>query len=86
VARFLIQEDDELFLATELAQMPERRRVVHTSELEDRLVQDAKKLRDKARRLRSGSEREQLLRRARQAETGAQMSEWLRSPGLRPQQ
>ena len=83
MARFLIQEDDELFLATELAQMPERRRVVHTSDLEDRLAQDAKRLRDRARSLKPGSEREQLLRRARQAETGAQMSEWLRSSARR---
>jgi len=66
--------------------MPERRRVIHTSELEDRLAQEAKKLREKARSLKPGSEREQLLRMARQAETGAQMSEWLRSSSLRQQQ
>ena len=86
MARFPIWEHDELFLATELAQMPERRRVIHTSELEDRLAQEAKKLREKARSLKPGSEREQLLRMARQAETGAQMSEWLRSSSLRQQQ
>ena len=26
----------------------------------------------------------EMLRKARQAETGSQMSEWLRSPGLQP--
>lgn len=31
-----------------------------------------------------GLERDLLLRKARQAETGAHMSEWLRSPGLKP--
>jgi hypothetical protein len=27
-----------------------------------------------------------MIRKARQAETGSHMSEWLRSPGLRPPQ
>jgi hypothetical protein len=31
-----------------------------------------------------GPVRDAALRRARQAETGSHMSEWLRSPGLRP--
>jgi hypothetical protein len=31
-----------------------------------------------------GVERERLMRRARQAETGSHMSEWLRSLGLQP--
>jgi hypothetical protein len=31
-----------------------------------------------------GAVREQVLRRARQCETGAHMSEWLRSSGLQP--
>jgi hypothetical protein len=29
-------------------------------------------------------EREMLLRKARQAETGSHISDWLRSPGLQP--
>jgi hypothetical protein len=28
--------------------------------------------------------RDHLIRKARQAETGSHMSEWLRSPGLQP--
>jgi hypothetical protein len=31
-----------------------------------------------------GMAREQAIRKARQAEVGAHMSEWLRSPGLQP--
>jgi hypothetical protein len=57
--------------------MAERRR------LEDRLAQEAKQLRAEAKKLQPGVEREDLLRRARQAETGAHVSRWLRPPGLR---
>ena len=54
--------------------------------LEERLSQQAIRLRQEAEALPQGLEREQLLRKARQAETGSHMSEWLRSPGLRPPQ
>lgn len=50
--------------------------------LEERLAEEAKRLREKARCLPPGLERESILRKARQAETGAHVSEWLRSPGL----
>jgi hypothetical protein len=33
-----------------------------------------------------GELREQCMRKARQAETGAHISEWLESPGLEPPQ
>ncbi|WP_247328292.1 hypothetical protein [Bradyrhizobium sp. 21] len=62
----------------------ERRRVRQTQSLEDRLAQQAERLREQAKEVPPGIEREQLLRRARQAETGSHMSEWLRSPGLQP--
>ncbi|WFU45164.1 hypothetical protein QA640_29885 [Bradyrhizobium sp. CB82] len=52
--------------------------------LEERLGQEAIRLRQEAEALPQGPEREQLLRKARQAETGSHMSEWLRSPGLQP--
>jgi hypothetical protein len=51
--------------------------------LEKRLAEEAKRLRAKASLLPAGLEREIILRKARQAETGSHMSEWLRSPGLR---
>ena len=61
-----------------------RRRFKQTDQLEDRLAEEAKRLREEAKALPPGAERDDVLRRARQAETGAHMSEWLRSPGLRP--
>jgi hypothetical protein len=63
--------------------MPERRRIIHTDTLEERLAADAKRLREEAKSLPPGIVRE-LLRRARQAETGSHMTEWLSSPGLQP--
>ncbi|MHC2397556.1 hypothetical protein ACVMGC_002100 [Bradyrhizobium barranii subsp. barranii] len=65
----------------------ERRRFKQTQSLEERLAQEAQRLREQARKLPAGAERETLLRKARQArqaETGSHMSEWLRSPGLQP--
>ncbi|MBR0869006.1 hypothetical protein JQ633_01450 [Bradyrhizobium tropiciagri] len=59
-----------------------RRRVKQTDTLEARLLQRAAELRGKAAALTPGIEKEALLRLARQAETAAQMSEWLAYPGL----
>jgi hypothetical protein len=61
-----------------------RRRFKQTLSLEERLAEEAKRLREEAKLLPPGAVREEMLRRARQAETGSQMSEWLRSPGLQP--
>ncbi|NLS69614.1 hypothetical protein E3H11_11945 [Bradyrhizobium brasilense] len=57
-----------------------RRRVIQTETLEERLAGRAKELRDRARAMPAGVERDALLKRAKQAEAGSQMSEWLRSP------
>nr|WP_246791501.1 hypothetical protein [Bradyrhizobium commune] len=64
--------------------MKQRRRLKQTLSLEERLAAQAKRLRDEAKSLPPGPAREDLIRRARQAETGSYMSEWLRSPGLMP--
>jgi len=64
--------------------MTKRRRFKQTVILEERLVQEAQRLREEAKRLPHGPEREILLRKARQAETGSHISDWLRSPGLQP--
>jgi hypothetical protein len=61
-----------------------RRRFKQTVSLEERLSEEAKRLREEAKLLPPGPQREALLRRARQAETGLRMSEWLRSPELQP--
>jgi hypothetical protein len=52
--------------------------------LEQRLSDEAKHLREQAELLPHGAFREQVLRKARQAENGSQMAEWLLSPGLKP--
>jgi hypothetical protein len=64
--------------------MQQRRRIHHTTSLEERLAEEAKRLREEAKLLPPGAGREALLRKARQCDTGSHMSEWLRSPGLRP--
>jgi hypothetical protein len=63
--------------------MQQRRRFKQTQSLEERLSQEAKRLLEEAEALRPGPARDALIRRARQAETGSHMSDWLRSPGLR---
>ncbi|MCK1721257.1 hypothetical protein [Bradyrhizobium sp. 141] len=61
-----------------------RRRVKHNQSLEERLGEQATQLKEEAAQLPAGAERERLLRKARLAETGAHLSEWLTSPGLQP--
>jgi hypothetical protein len=61
-----------------------RRHPEQSSPLEERLAEEAKRLREEAKRLPPGAAREEALRRARRAETGSHISEWLRSPGLCP--
>nr|CUT16454.1 hypothetical protein CDS [Bradyrhizobium sp.]CUT16668.1 hypothetical protein CDS [Bradyrhizobium sp.]CUT16679.1 hypothetical protein CDS [Bradyrhizobium sp.] len=48
------------------------------------MADQAAKLKDRASQLPAGAEREALLKRARIAETGAHLSDWLTSPGVRP--
>jgi hypothetical protein len=64
--------------------MARRRRFNQVLSLEERLSEEAKRLREEAKLLRPGSVRDEMIRRARQAETGAHISEWLRSPELQP--
>ena len=59
-----------------------RRRFKQTISLEERLSEEAKRLREEAKSLPLGPDRDILIRKARQAETGSHMSEWLRSPEL----
>ena len=60
----------------------QRRRIKQTVSLEDRLAEEARYLREKARSLPPGIERDRAIRKARQCETGSHMSEWLRLPDL----
>jgi hypothetical protein len=68
----------------ERSAMQQRRRFKQTISLEERLAEEAKRLRKRAHSLPAGIERERAIRKARQAETASHMSEWLRSPGLQP--
>jgi hypothetical protein len=62
----------------------QRRRFKHTLTFPERLDQEAERLRTEAEKLPPGIEREELLRKARQAETALHVNAWLSSPGLRP--
>ena len=64
--------------------MPKRNRFKQVQSLEERLAEEAKRLREEAELLPHGNQRDEVETKARQAETGSHMSEWLRSPGLQP--
>jgi hypothetical protein len=59
----------------------ERRRIKYKVSFQERLADQAKRLRDQAETMPFGMERDDLVRRARQTET-AHLDEWLSSPGL----
>ncbi len=61
-----------------------RRRFKQTRNLTERLAEEAATCREQAKLLPPGAVREELLRKARQADTAAHMDDWLRSPGLQP--
>jgi hypothetical protein len=60
----------------------ERRRIKHKASFQERLADQAKRLRDQAETMPLGTERDDLVRRARQTETAAHLDAWLNSPGL----
>jgi hypothetical protein len=64
--------------------MLKRRRFKHTESLQDRLATFAKDARDKAAVLPAGPEREDWLKRARQADTASHIEDWANSTGLQP--
>ena len=59
-----------------------RRRIKPKTSLEERLANQAKRLRQQAKTMPPGAERDDLIRRASQNETTANLSAWLTSPGL----
>jgi hypothetical protein len=64
--------------------MTTRRRFRQTVPLEERLRVQAEADREKAKALPPCPEREELLLKARRAETASHITEWLNSPGLQP--
>ena len=59
-----------------------RRRFKQLLSLNERLEQEAARLRAEAEKFPPGPEREKYLRKARQAETATHVDAWLSSPGL----
>jgi hypothetical protein len=66
--------------------MLKRRRFKQTTSLEDRLAEEARRLRAEAELMPAGAGRDKTLLKARQAEIAAHLSCWLTSPGLQPPQ
>jgi hypothetical protein len=65
--------------------MAERRPIKHKATFEERLAEEAIRFKEAAEKQPPGSTaRELLLRRARQAETAARISDWLQSSELHP--
>jgi hypothetical protein len=62
--------------------MTTRRRFKQVTSLKDRLIQEAESLRKRAQEMPPGAPRDELLGKARQAETAARVDDWLTSPGL----
>jgi hypothetical protein len=61
-----------------------RNRRKQTKSISERLLEAAADARAQASLLAPGRLRQQLLRKAREAETAAHLNDWLTSPGLRP--
>jgi hypothetical protein len=57
-------------------------RLKQIESFEERLAEDAKRLREEAKLFPPGAARDRTLREARQAETGSHVSAWLGSSGI----
>ncbi len=64
--------------------MIRRRRFKQSTCLQDRLTEFAKDAREKADQLPAGCARDDLLKKADQADVAAHLNEWINSPGLQP--
>ena len=62
--------------------MQRRRSVSHT--FEENIAAEKAKLEAQVAQLKPGPQKDALLRKIRQLDTAAHMSEWLSSPGLQP--
>ena len=66
------------------AMIIKRRRFRQETSLQDRIVEWAVALRKQADVMRPGPERDELLKKLRQAETAMHMEDWANSRGLQP--
>ena len=64
--------------------MTKRRRFKQALDFKDRLNAWAEGIRKRAEQLAPGSEREAMLKKARQADTATRLEDWANSPGLQP--
>ena len=64
--------------------MNKRRRVKQTISFKERLAAWAEDVRKQAAQIAPGAERDDMLKRARQADTAAHIDEWANSTGLQP--
>jgi len=64
--------------------MQRRRRFKQSLPLHDRLAAWADEVRNRAKTLPPGPERDALLTKASQADVAAHLDEWANSPGLQP--
>ena len=64
--------------------MQHRRRFKQIVSLQDRIAEWAAGVRKQAKEMQPGQERDELLKKLRQAETAMHMDEWANSPGLQP--
>jgi hypothetical protein len=62
--------------------MLKRRRFRQTVPLKERLESFAREAREKASLLPAGTEKDEMLKKARQAETASHLDAWAGSPGL----
>ena len=63
--------------------MADRFRVKQLLPLNERLALETKHLREQARRLPAGIERDHLLKKARRLDIATHLDKWLSSPGLK---
>ena len=59
-----------------------KRRFLQTKSLKERLIDEAQNLRDAAKLLPFGPERDAAMRKARQTEAASHMDDWLKLAGL----
>ena len=61
-----------------------RRRFKQLTSLQDRIAEWAVGVREEANRMKPGPQRDELLKKLRQAEAAMHLEEWANSPGLQP--
>jgi hypothetical protein len=64
--------------------MKHRQRTKHTSTFEERLAAEAQRLKEQARKMKPGNDRDQVMTKLRQTEMASHINKWVTSPGLAP--